>query len=119
MPYMSLGKDKYATYAKLFPDKAADLDANRAAYVLGQLGGKGLADVGSRVEPIAKANPLKIGESKAIQKSYTESYKDERWYKNLNTEAKKILDEAFKKKEEDKEAKKNLDEASKKKEEEE
>lgn len=100
-PEMSLGKDKYDTYSKLFPEKAADLDANRAAYVLGQLGGKAIADVGGRVEPIAKANPLKIGESKAIQKSYTESYKDESWYKNLNKEAKKILDEAFKKKEEE------------------
>lgn len=98
-PDMSLGKDKYDTYAKLFPEKSADLDANRAAFVLGQLGGKVVADVGSRVEPIAKANPLKIGESKAIQKSYTESYKDESWYKNLNKEAKKILEEALKDKE--------------------
>lgn len=97
----ALGKDKFSTYQTLFPEKTADLDANRASYVLGQIGGKAIADVGSRAEPIAKANPLKIGESKAMQKSYTDSYKDENWYKNLNKEAKKILEEALKDKEDE------------------
>jgi len=100
-PYMSLGKDKYGTYQNLFPEKAADLDANRAAYVLGQLGGKVIADVGGRAEPIAKANPLKIGESKAVQKSYTERYKDQPWFKKLDAESKKLLEEVLKAKSEE------------------
>jgi hypothetical protein len=97
----ALGKDKYGTYQNLFKDKAADLDANRAAYVLGQLTGRIVSDAGGRGEPIAKANLLKLGESEAVQKSYTERYKDQPWFKKLDDESKKILEEVLKAKSEE------------------
>lgn len=97
----ALGKDKYGTYQNLFKDKAADLDANRAAYVLGQLTGRIVSDAGGRGEPIAKANLLKLGESEAVQKSYTERYKDQPWFKKLDAESKKILEEVLKAKSEE------------------
>ena len=100
-PYMSLGKDKISTYQSLFPAKAADLDANRAAYVTGEILGQGAAELGGRIEPLIGTNPFKVYDNGNIQKSYTESYKNESWYKKLTDESKKIIDEAFKKKDEE------------------
>lgn len=98
-PEIMLGKDKFSQYQSLFKDKASEMDANRAAMLFGQILGKGVADAGSRVEPIAKGNPFNLNDSESLRKPYTESYKKESWYVNLNPEAKKILDDAFKKKE--------------------
>ena len=97
-PYMSLGKDKMSTYQSLFPAKAADLDANRAAFVLGELLGQGASELGGRVEPMVKANPINVFDRETERKRFTESYKNESWYKKLTDESKKIIDEAFKKK---------------------
>jgi hypothetical protein len=98
---MVLGKEEADTYRTLFPEKAADLDANRAAYVTGEILGQGAAELGGRIEPMIGTNPFKVYDNGNIQKSYTESYKNESWYKKLTDESKKIIDEAFKKKAEE------------------
>lgn len=100
-PTMVLGKEEADTYRTLFQDKAADLDANRAAYVTGEILGQGAAELGGRIEPMIGTNPFKVYDNGTIQKSYTESYKNESWYKKLTDESKKIVDEAFKKKSEE------------------
>lgn len=105
-PYMSLGQDKISNYVKLFPEKAADLNANRAAYNTGELLGQLVSEAGGRVEPIVGTNPFKVYNSASVAKSYTESYKNEPWYKKLektDPESAKIIAEAFKKKAEEEE----------------
>jgi len=97
-PTMVLGKEDAAKYREFFPEKVADIDANRLAYNLGNYGGQIVAEAGSRVEPVVGTNPFKVYDSESVQKSYTESYKRQPWYKKLNVESQKIIDEAFKKK---------------------
>jgi hypothetical protein len=96
-----LGEDTYDLYKSLFPQKVAEMDANQVAKNLGQVAGYGVTQVGGRVEPMAKANPLNVVDRESEQKRYTESYKNQPWYKKLNVESKKIIDEAFKKKDEE------------------
>lgn len=94
-----LGEDTYDLYKSLFPQKVAEMDANQVAKNLGQVAGYGVTQVGGRVEPMAKANPLNVVDRESEQKRFTDSYKNQPWYKKLNIESQKIIDEAFKKKE--------------------
>lgn len=99
-PETWLGSDKYSQFRTLFPEKSAEIDVNKAAYLLGRIGGNAIAEVGSRTEPIAKGNPLKLVNENGVQKSYTERYKDQPWFKQLDDESKKILEEVLKAKSE-------------------
>lgn len=99
-----LGQDNYDMYKQLFPMASEGFDANRAAFGLGRAIGAGAAQIGGRGEPIIKANPWTIYKDKNALKQYTDSYKDESWYKklkNANPSAAKVLEEAMKKKEEE------------------
>ena len=100
-PLIQLGSDKYSQFRTMFPEKSAEIDVNKAAYILGRLGGNAIAEVGSRIEPIAKGNPLKLVNENGVQKSYTERYKDQPWFKKLDDESKKILEEVLKAKSEE------------------
>ena len=103
-PAVELGADYYDTYKRLFPMASEGFDANRAAFGLGRAIGAVASDVGSRGEPIIKANPWTIYKDKNALKQYTDSYKDESWFKklkNANPSAAKVLEEAMKKKEEE------------------
>lgn len=99
-----LGDDKVKQFQSLFPDRALDIDQNRTAALLGRVIGRSATEIGGRIEPTIKSNPFDVADKGTVRKSYIESYKDQPWYKNLNVESQKIIDEAFKKKDkEDKE----------------
>ncbi len=103
-PKMTLGKEDAEKYRSLFPDKAADVDANKVAFNTGEVLGQFATELGGRVEPVAKTNPVKVYNNTAVAKQYAESYKRQPWYQDLvkkNPEAAKIIEEAFKKKDEE------------------
>lgn len=85
-------------YRSLFPHRYADVMAGTPGpYKAGMIIGKGSSNLGGRVEPT-----FKLGAD--YTPKYEKTYKDEKWYKDLkknNPRARKIIDEAFKKKEED------------------
>lgn len=89
-----LNKDTRDTYRRLFPAKYTDEGSETGASKAGRIAGELLAGFGSRVEPTFKTAGTKVGLPER-------TYKDEQWYKNLNVKSRKIIDAAFKKKEED------------------
>lgn len=81
-------------YRSLFPQRYADVMAGTTRpYTLGVLTGKIASTIGGRSEPTFKIIGQKLGVDK--------TYKDEEWYQALPIRSKKIIDEAFKKKEEE------------------
>lgn len=91
-----LNKDTRDTYRRLFPAKYTDEASETGASKAGRIAGELLAGFGSRVEPTFKTAGTKVGLPER-------TYKDEQWYKNLNVKSKKIIDAAFKKKEDEEE----------------
>lgn len=85
-------------YRSLFPHRHADVMAGTPrAFKVGMSVGNIASDVGGRFEPT-----FKLGADWVPK--YEKTYKDEQWYKDLkknNPRARKIIDEAFKKKAED------------------
>ena len=85
-------------YRSLFPHRHADVMAGTPrAFKVGMSVGNIASDVGGRFEPT-----FKLGADWVPK--YEKTYKDEQWYKDLkknNPRARKIIDEAFKKKDED------------------
>ena len=94
-----LGGKAKALFAQLFPEKYSELNVVKGPYNAGRALGSLTADVGSRVEPIIRTNPLNL-DKEEVRKSITD-YKDEPWYRKLDKESRKIIDDAFKKKEEE------------------
>lgn len=87
--------DKYSDelYRRLFPQRYASVMAGTPrAYTAGVLSGAAASGLGGRIEPT-----FKLGAD--FVPKYEKTYKDESWYKNLSVRSKKIIDEAFKKKE--------------------
>jgi hypothetical protein len=80
-------------YREKFParyeDKIDDSKALKLGRVLGQLG----LDIGGRVEPMIKVNPLNV-----IKDDDTSDYKKSDWYGKMSDNKKKLVDEAFKQK---------------------
>ena len=76
-PKTMIGADKIDEYTRLFPGKAADLDAGRTAFGLGNLAGSVLGDIGGRVEPMIKINPLDAYNKKSVRKEISDPYKVE------------------------------------------
>lgn len=91
-----LTKDTRDTYRRLFPVKYTDEASETGASKVGRIAGDLLAGVGSRVEPTFKIAGTKVGLPER-------TYKDEQWYKNLSVKSRKIIDDAFKNKEEEEE----------------
>ena len=95
-----LGGKAKALFAQLFPEKYSELNVAKGPYNAGRALGSLTAEVGSRVEPIVGTNPFEIYKQESVRKSYTD-YKEEPWYRKLDKESRKIIDDAFKKKEEE------------------
>lgn len=90
-PTRVLDSESRDVFRQMFPAKYMD-EAESNAWTSAGLGiGKLLGGLGSRVEPTFKLKADKVGVEK--------TYKDESWYKNMSVRSKKIIDEAFKKKE--------------------
>lgn len=91
-----LGDKTSKEFRRLFPAKYTDEASETGASKAGRLAGELLAGLGSRVEPTFKTAGTKVGLPE-------KTYKDEQWYKNLSSTSKKIIDAAFKKKEQEEE----------------
>ena len=80
-------------YLEKFParydEKIDDSKALKLGRVLGQLG----LDIGGRVEPMIKVNPLNV-----MKDDDTSDYKKSDWYGKMSDNKKKLVDEAFKQK---------------------
>lgn len=83
------------------PSKMAELEGMNAWYRRGLKTGTILGDIGGRVEPVIKVNPLNPFVSDSPLSERPDAYKDTQWYKNLSKESKAIVDEAFKRKQEE------------------
>lgn len=93
-PKIFMGGKKESTLRGLIPNKFADLEDRNSWYNAGMNIGSFVNSLGGRVEPTFKINPFNIKEDK-------EGYKNTGWYKKLSPKSKAIVDEAFKKKEEE------------------
>ena len=98
-----LSPETAAQYKALFPAKYADeAQASKlrsAGLVLGKIAG----DFGGKFEPTFKLNPFNAG-----PQNFPE-YTKQDWYTRLGPKAQAIIDEAFKKKEEEEELKADMD----------
>lgn len=92
-------------YLEQFPARYADKIDDSKALKLGRILGTLGLDLGGRVEPMIKVNPLNV------MKDYdTSDYKKSNWYSKMSDNKKKIVDEAFKQKAMDREFQKLVDE---------
>lgn len=89
---LALGPSNEQAYAQAFPARYADLLERTPNIEKGIAVGNFLQDIGSRIEPTIK------GTVNAISPP---SYKDAPWYKKLDPERRRIIDEAYKKKQEE------------------
>ena len=89
---IALGPSNEQAYAQAFPARYADLLERTPNIERGIAIGNVLQDFGTRIEPTIKSSVNAIS---------TPSYKDAPWYKKLDPERRRIIDEAYKKKEED------------------
>lgn len=88
----------------LIPAKVAELEERTPAAAWGMRAGKFLGDIGGSVEPTFKVNPFDLEISTdpwGIYSNKRDDYKDTQWYKKLSKESKAIVDEAFKKKQDE------------------
>lgn len=88
-PVRYLGPGSENNFATAFPARYADLKEHNRNIEAGIVLGNFLNDLGTRVEPT-----VKLGTPKP-------SYKDSPWYRKLDPERRKVIDEAFKKKQEE------------------
>lgn len=88
-PVRYIGQGSENNFATAFPARYADLKERNKNIEAGIILGNFLNDVGSRAEPT-----VKLGAPKP-------SYKDSPWYRKLDPERRKVIDEAFKKKQEE------------------
>lgn len=80
-------------YLEQFPARYADKIDDSKALKLGRILGTLGLDLGGRVEPMIKVNPLNV------MKDYdTSDYKKSDWYSKMSDNKKKLVDEAFKQK---------------------
>lgn len=91
-----LDADTRETFRTLFPAKYQDDEAMTAWTKAGLGAGKFLGNLGGRAEPTFKVATNTAGVKLGLPEK---TYKDEKWYKDLSVRSRKIIDEAFKKKE--------------------
>jgi hypothetical protein len=87
---IALGPSNEQAYAQAFPARYADLLERTPRIEKGIAIGNVLQDLGTRVEPA-----IKYGVPKK------DTYKDAPWYRKLDPERRRIIDEAYKKKQEE------------------
>ena len=83
----------------LFPAKMADLEGRTAWSKAGTVTGTVLGDLGGRVEPIMRVNPLDAMRGQDVFKA--PDYKNKSWYKKMDKSSRAILDAAIKAKQEE------------------
>ena len=86
---IALGPSNEQAYAQAFPARYADLLERTPRIEKGMAIGNFLQDLGTRVEPVVKYGVPK------------QSYKDSPWYRKLDPERRRVIDEAYKKKQEE------------------
>ena len=79
----------------VIPRKMAELEGMNNAYRAGMRVGTVLGDVGGRVEPVIKVNPLNPFVSDSPLSDRPDAYKDTQWYQNLSDRSKAIVDAVF------------------------
>ena len=79
----------------VIPSKMAELEGMDKAYKNGLWFGNLLGNIGGRVEPTIKVNPLNPFVSDSPLSDRPGAYKDTQWYDRLGDEYKKIVDAAF------------------------
>ena len=79
----------------VIPRKMAELEGMNKAYRAGMRVGTVLGDVGGRVEPVIKVNPLNPFVSDSPLSDRPDAYKDTQWYQNLSDRSKAIVDAVF------------------------
>ena len=92
-PVRVLDNESNAVFRQMFPSKYMDESQANAWTKAGLNTGNVLGAIGSRLEPTFKLGSSGVGVNK--------TYKDENWYQALPIRSKKIIDEAFKKKDEE------------------
>jgi len=81
---------------RLFPMKAAEVEGMGPAYKAGLRTGQFLGDIGGRIEPIIKVNPLgPISGGRA--NIMNNDYKEAAWYKKLSKKQQEAFDDAYEK----------------------
>ena len=90
-----LMKEDLEDFQRLLPAKYEYLITKNAWRKAGEAVGGGLSTLGGRVEPVIKVNPFNIKDDGS------NDYKSQPWYRKLDKASKKLLDDAFKKKEEE------------------
>lgn len=81
---------------RLFPMKAAEVEGMGPAYKAGLRTGQLLGDIGGRIEPVIKVNPLgpvSGGRANIINNDYKET----KWYKSLSKKQQEAFDDAYEK----------------------
>lgn len=89
---LALGPSNEQAYAQAFPARYADLLERTPNIEKGIAIGNFLQDLGSRIEPTIKSS---------VNAIKTPSYKDAPWYRKLDPERRRIIDEAYRKKQEE------------------
>lgn len=89
---IALGPSNEQAYAQAFPARYADLLERTPNIEKGMAIGNFLQDIGSRIEPTIKGTVNAIAPP---------SYKDAPWYRKLDPERRRIIDEAYKKKQDE------------------
>ena len=79
----------------VIPSKMAELEGMNKWYRGGMKVGTALGDIGGRVEPVIKVNPLNPFVSNSPVSDRADAYKETQWYKRLSDESKAIVDAAF------------------------
>lgn len=92
---IDLDSETEAIFRSVIPNKMMELEERTPAAAWGMKAGRFLGDLGGSFEPTFKVNPFDITEPRA------DAYKDTQWYRNLSKESKAIIDEAFKKKQDE------------------
>ena len=95
-----MGGDEEQALRSLIPNKFADLEERNKWYNAGMGLGTFVNDLGGRFEPTFKFNLLNPIQSSPF-KDDKEAYKKTDWYKKLSPKSKALVDEAYKKKEEE------------------
>ena len=89
---LALGPSNEQAYAQAFPARYADLLERTPNIEKGIAIGNFLQDLGGRIEPTIKSS---------VNAIKTPSYTDAPWYRKLDPERRRIIDEAYRKKQEE------------------
>lgn len=80
-----------------FPSKMAEAYGNDKFYKAGLWTGNILGDIGGRVEPVLKVNPLGPLSGGRINVTGGDDYKETKWYKSLSKKQQEAFDDAYEK----------------------